>query len=474
MNIFKEEDSDFQKKIIFWFSISLVIHLICPYFSFGYWYPDEHFQILEFLGNKLYGTPGEKLAWEYNARMRPWIQIWNYYWLVKPFKDANPFFLAFLIRLFTSLLAFVSTIFLTKTVFSFFKNQTQKHYFLIFLTIFWFIPFLHARCSSENFSAALFFIALYYFLKRTNLFFSGLLLGLSFMVRFHIGFFIFPLFVWAIVIGRYNIKQILFPILGLFIGISLGILADYYGYGEWVFTPWNFLAENILKDKVSNFGTSPFWGYIPQILINGGGPIGLILLLATFWGWKNYPKNPLTWITIPYFLVHSFIGHKEFRYLTPLFFLSIFYLTLWIQTPLDEFFQKKTTKALLVINMILFIYFTFAPARFGLGLKKTFYARSSEIGTLYTSTLSPYSKFETYDSFYKPKNLNIVENISFDEVSKLKKEFWFGSTLSDEIKVLFNKKECEFKFSSYPKFIMDLNFKKLWKNKSWAIFKCNV
>jgi hypothetical protein len=122
--------------------------------------------------------------------------------------------------------------------------------------------------------------------------------------------------------------------------------------------------------------------------------------------------------------------------------------------------------------MALFLYFTFAPSSFGLRLKKFLYAKSTEINTLYTPTSNPYARFGTHDFFYMSKNLNLIEGKSFDEVSKDQKEFWFGTSIYKEIKMLLDKKECEYKIASYPKFL--LNFKKLWKEKtkSWAIFKC--
>jgi len=34
--------------------------------------------------------------------------------------------------------------------------------------------------------------------------------------------------------------------------------------------------------------------------------------------WVRYPRHILTWTTLPFFIFHSLVGHKELRYLFPI------------------------------------------------------------------------------------------------------------------------------------------------------------
>jgi len=57
----------------------VLFHLATARMSTGFYYPDEHFQILEFAGLKLgFNQPGD-LAWEYAAHIRPNLQPWLAY-----------------------------------------------------------------------------------------------------------------------------------------------------------------------------------------------------------------------------------------------------------------------------------------------------------------------------------------------------------------------------------------------------------
>ncbi|MDR3355642.1 MAG: hypothetical protein LBO04_00430 [Spirochaetaceae bacterium] len=50
------------------------------------YHPYEYFQAIEFANYKLGSTDKSELAWEFNARMRPWLQPSIYYVLIKTFK----------------------------------------------------------------------------------------------------------------------------------------------------------------------------------------------------------------------------------------------------------------------------------------------------------------------------------------------------------------------------------------------------
>src|SRR5256885_638741 len=60
------------------------VTLITAWFSNTFYFPDEHYQVLEFAGHKLGITPVSALPWEFSARIRPWFQPLVYFGIAKP------------------------------------------------------------------------------------------------------------------------------------------------------------------------------------------------------------------------------------------------------------------------------------------------------------------------------------------------------------------------------------------------------
>ena len=48
--------------------------IVTAWFSNLFYFPDEHYQVLEFMGHKLGITPASALPWEFHQRIRPWLQ----------------------------------------------------------------------------------------------------------------------------------------------------------------------------------------------------------------------------------------------------------------------------------------------------------------------------------------------------------------------------------------------------------------
>ena len=64
--------------------ILAVVTLVTAWFSETFYFPDEHYQILEFMAFKLGITPAAELPWEFSARIRPWFQPLVYFLIAKP------------------------------------------------------------------------------------------------------------------------------------------------------------------------------------------------------------------------------------------------------------------------------------------------------------------------------------------------------------------------------------------------------
>src|SRR3954466_11531010 len=87
-------------------AILALVVIVTAWFSETFYFPDEHYQILEFMAFKLGITPASELPWEYGAHIRPWFQPLVYFLIAKPLVDLavkDMFVIVFLLRLLTGL-----------------------------------------------------------------------------------------------------------------------------------------------------------------------------------------------------------------------------------------------------------------------------------------------------------------------------------------------------------------------------------
>ena len=100
--------------------------------------------------------------------------------------------------------------------------------------------------------------------------------------------------------------------------LAAGYAADTWLYGESCFTPWNYLRENLIYDRISTFGSDPWYYYLKSVTAEGLVLFGVLALAAVAlfcWRWR---WHPVTWMVLPFVLFHQMVGHKEARFLFPL------------------------------------------------------------------------------------------------------------------------------------------------------------
>ena len=325
----------FKKWILpFAFVLTLLLHLLAVYFQGGFFHWDEHFQILEFVSFKLQLQDNYVLAWEYHVKARSWIQAFFYFYIYKSlnlFGLKDPFIIEWFFRFLSVVLFHLGLWRLYHYLSKEYPISKYKVELFLLTCFFWIYPFLAARISSEMVGASIFFIGLPGFLEgwKKNLlwkvFLNGLLLVLACWIRFTLGFFIVGVLLYLLVYAFDLRKVLVFSLSGLIIGVA-GVLIDYWGYGEWVFSPWIYVDHNILRGVAQNFGTSPWWAYFYMAHKQLHVPIGIIYIFSTLYFWGNHFKSPITWGSFLFFLLHMMTSHKEYRFLFPLaFFLPYFF-----------------------------------------------------------------------------------------------------------------------------------------------------
>lgn len=141
-------------------------------------------------------------------------------------------------------------------------------------------------------------------------FWSGLLLGVAFVVRYPSAVFGVPIAVSLLAARRW--RSLAGGALGVgAVLLGLGLL-DWLTWGAPWHTLWKYLEFNILSGGSAKFGTKPGWWYLPTLA-------GMVPLLLVW----HFGRGLARWELLGgsfvfYFGVMSLLAHKEVRFLAPL------------------------------------------------------------------------------------------------------------------------------------------------------------
>ncbi len=465
--------------------LGIIFLLIASIFSTGYHHFDEHFQILEFAGIKLDLTYASNLPWEYHNQMRPSLQptiVVIIFRLFRMLGVDNPFFIAFFLRLLSGSLTFISLMLMYRVYKNRIIDEIMKKWFLILSFTLWFIFYLGVRFSSENWSGLLFTIAFscYFLFQKRNFisFFSiGVLLGLSFLFRYQAAFLIFGFSLWLLFINKERLTNIFYIFTGFVLLVLLGAFIDKWFYGEWTLTTWNYFKLNIIEDKVSEFGVAPWWWYITQSFVKGVPPVSLLFLLAFFLITMFKPKNPIVWSIIPFVFIHSIIGHKELRFLFPIFVFMPIIIIQGIEVVQDKYirnlssnkYMKSFLNFVLIVNLGALLVVIFKPADNQISLYSKLYKEYEEPTTLYYYKENPYLRVLDIH-FYKRKNLSIKPITSIENVPQGKNIL----VVQEKRDQSNNPKLGKLIYQTYPDWVLKFNFNN-WQERthSWYVYELN-
>ena len=474
------------------FKISLVglLLIICTaFFSIGYYHFDEHYQIIEFVSFKLGLSPENSLAWEYGSKIRPWLQPAFYYQvakIVEPFGITNPFTLALAFRLITGLLSWI-TLFLTAIwVVNSVKNPTLSKFFITILFTLCFIPYLSARTSSETFSGIFLTLGFlvttipkqfskFSFLGRIKYLIAGLLFGLSIAARYQIGFGVFGFLIWMLFFDKSKCNSIFQISVGLLIPLTLGILVDHWGYGEWTFAPWNYYKANIIDGVAASFGVSPFWYYPILMVYHPMMPVNLLLLIGLITFWLRFFKHPITWITVFFIFFHSLVGHKETRFLFPILLLS---LMAWfmayqsiLETPsylsikLRRFRFSKLFGFIILFNYVCLAFFALNNSEYNVTVRRHIYNNMPKDPIYVYGT----SLFLRSAKFYEGPNYQEISLQSLNKVD-IKTGFIATDTIPKAREIFEKYPQAKLVFRTLPAWTIKFNyFDWVSRTRIWSI-----
>jgi hypothetical protein len=300
-------------------------------FSAGPLHPDEYFQTVEFASSKLGVTDPAELSWEYQEKMRSWLQP-ALYVVVGEAAEAlgirRPMALLLVFRLVTGLVAWSALWTLIIAGRRWIDGEEQRRRLYSIATLLWLLPLLGVRTSGETAATAALCFAIASLEWRAGLqdrmlrflaaVLGGIAFGLCFGLRYPSGVMAAGAGLWYLYSARQRLSLFMGLVLGATLALALGVVIDRWGYGTTTFPVYSYLYQNFIEDRAANFGTRPFFAYLYLPLANPMAPVALLLLIATLTAWVRRPCSALTWATAPYVALLCILAHKETRLLYPL------------------------------------------------------------------------------------------------------------------------------------------------------------
>lgn len=463
------------RKYIYW---GLFFHLAAVIFSRGFYRHDEQREVLQVVGHLLGFYEYRYLSMQFEAMIRPWLQPLMYAWPSKIWLmvfDPNPFQLATLYRFISSALGVASLWVLYKSFEDRLKEEVYQNWYFLLAGLLWFIPFLHARTSNENLCSSFFIFGLYFLVKDArasglkNSVFAGLMFGISFIIRFQMSVMIATTVLWFLIFRRYSWKKYFVLTLSFFIFVGFNTALDSLYYGKFAFTPFNYVYMNIVQKYADSFGVTPWYDYFVQGFKDGVPPLSLLFIVMFLVLWVRFPKSLLTWITLPFMVVHSMIGHKEFRFLFPM----IMFIPVIVPFLIEELkinVKKPWIIFFHVINIPLLVYFSFTSASSMMKYYEHLYYKAEPVTKVFVT-----GHFEDYTKFYLKNDIQYVV-YQPQEISTLAKSdvrtYFLTRTLTERNEVL-KQSQCHIDFSLFPQWLYELEvLKKRRSFRSYSLVEC--
>jgi GPI mannosyltransferase 3 len=316
-------------KSIFWILLcGFIVQVITSVTQIGVSSADQHFQIIEFSLNQLGKPNGAVQVWEYDHYVRPTLQVYMfsaYHLLCNSLGITDPYAQLTILRV---VLGIVMWLVFNLLVFRFLRNATARVFIvgLLLVNFSWALPYTRTLFSSEMMSSLFFFGALLmydYFKDKKPSFLLLAIVGfvfcLSFYFRFQAAFALVGVGIWILFFER-KISHALPMLAGFALGFGLNVLLDYYYYNELVITPYTYFYVNIIDGRADYFGRSSFLRYIALIILVTPAPLfSFVLFLFLLRVSVSRYRDVIVLSTLLFVIFHSMVGHKEERFLFPIF-----------------------------------------------------------------------------------------------------------------------------------------------------------
>lgn len=453
--------------------ISLLAHVIAAWFNTGYYHPDEHFHILEFLNARLGWSDPAGLPWEWSRQMRPAVLVLYGAVIAKPMIAMgfyDPHVLAFLLRLTAAFLGMYASWLLLRCTadedFGLERTDVVRVQSL-WIAALWVLPLMHARYSVDSISGSLLFIGACLLIYRRKVFSGGLLLAAGSVLRPHFAPMAAAVLVWWQVqdTSRWKYWPALFC--AAVVAVLAEVLSAYWLYGNWVFTPWAYFDAIFLDDQIARFEAMPWWGYfqlaIDDILI----PFGVLFIAALTVFAVRFPRHWLTAAIAAVLVFHFIAEHKNIRFLAPLV-TALPVMSLALYKPAWRTWHKGA----LVMSAIVLPFALLSPMHRSADFAGFMNAQYNNPKTLYSLDADPYEEVGLRMHFYDQTGVT-THLVDEQELMNLNGPFLFFQRRFHLSPVL-TEHTCQPIYSSMPEWVGTLDFNN-WLDRSevWRLYTCS-
>ena len=342
----------------------LIVQVLTSITAIGVSSADQHFQIVEFSLYQLGEPSGASQVWEINNFVRPTLQVYlfsGYHLLLNALGVTDPYVQLTILRVFLGIAMFIV---FNAMALHYFKNHASTTLIIVLLLMnfSWALPYTRTLFSSEMMSSLFFFgTLLLYDYKRDKqpgfllLMLVGFLFCIAFYFRFQTAFALMGVGIWILFFEK-RYSHILPMVAGFVIGMGLNVLLDHGFYKDWTFTAYTYFHANIIAGRADYFGTSSFLRYIGLLLLVMPAPLFsfVVFFLSLKYFFKDF-RNPLLLSVVLFVICHSLVGHKEERFLFPIFN-ALPIITGWSIPYINKVFQSQ--KRWVVSMMKFLLYFT--------------------------------------------------------------------------------------------------------------------
>ncbi len=301
-------------------TIALAIRLLAAFFSKGYAFSDDHFDVITIAQNWVYDLP----YW-LNTEMPPRHSMFYtgiHYYILSALEAAgiyNPDTKMLVIRLLHGLYSLLIVYFGYKIT-ELLSTKANARLVGLMLALLWFMPFMSVRNLVELVCIPPYLAAFYLMLKYERLpgnkskwLLPGALFALAFVIRYHTA--LFAAGAGLVMLYRRQWAHILWFVVGFILVATLiqgtidYIFFDYPFHS--VITYFFYNTENAY-----NFSTGPAYRFLLTILGFLVPPISVFLVLGYARTHKLAPM--LFWAGLLFFVVHSIFPNKQERFIFPL------------------------------------------------------------------------------------------------------------------------------------------------------------
>ncbi len=314
---FREKFSPIQQLLI----VGFILRLVSVFFSKGFGWHDDHFLIIESSQNWADGFDNSWLPTPSDPTRQPqghsFFYVGIHYFLFKILMglgitapQAKMFFVRLLHALW-SLLIIKYGYRITQQ----YASQKVAWYVGIFLTFYWFMPFMSVRNLVEFVCVPPLLIAIYRLGKTStdlkDFLIAGLWLGIAFSIRFQ-SVFIAGGIGLALLILRRPWKYML-PLFFVFLAV-IALTQGVVDFIIWKKPFGEFLAYvEYNVNNASIYGTDNWHMYFDLIFGLLIPPLSLLLFAGYFYSWKRTPL--LFWPVLIYLAFHTWFPNKQERFI---------------------------------------------------------------------------------------------------------------------------------------------------------------